>query len=255
MMSQPKEEIKKMENFMENPEFLAAQKIIKSLPSEQRNKLSDGYHTFGELYEHRIRLFITLCQFAQYHFPVWRSFRHSDKTRIDGWFVLGIEVMEGSQMTYHLPESKWSECDFAMTFDRAPGFDGHTSADVLERLKELFNKIDSRNLIAGSKNPDDCRHEQFFTQSAVGRLMNGDYYTAEDIPIGFTVDIKINCIECGMPFHFKGVEYGLSPNEPRLSVDGLELRAPIAPGELNFTSETVTYESVASQIQSTDSEN
>jgi hypothetical protein len=26
------------------------------------NRISDGYHTFGELYDHRIQLFIALCK-------------------------------------------------------------------------------------------------------------------------------------------------------------------------------------------------
>ena len=43
----------------------------------------------------------------------------------------------GSQMTYHIPESRWEETDFAATLDRAHEFDGHTPADVLERLKNI----------------------------------------------------------------------------------------------------------------------
>ena len=30
----------------------------------ERSKISDGYHTFGELYDHRITLYISLCGFA-----------------------------------------------------------------------------------------------------------------------------------------------------------------------------------------------
>ena len=44
---------------------------------------------------------------------------------------------KGEQMTYHLPMSKWDECNFANTLDKAPDFDGHTSQDVLERIKNL----------------------------------------------------------------------------------------------------------------------
>jgi hypothetical protein len=44
---------------------------------------------------------------------------------------------KGSQITYHLPTSKWDECDFAITLDKAPEWDGHTSNDVLERIREL----------------------------------------------------------------------------------------------------------------------
>lgn len=67
----------------------------------------------------------------------WRTKTHSDGISWDGWFVLGLGKGEGDQITYHLPISRWDECDFAETLERAPEFDGHTSDDVLTRLKNL----------------------------------------------------------------------------------------------------------------------
>jgi hypothetical protein len=111
------------------------------------NQISDGYHTFGELYEHRIELFIALCAklsksyyycpYCTGHREVWRAKRHSDSSEFEGWFVLGIGKDKGKQITYHLPIAKWDECDFAETLELAPEWDGHTSSDVLERLKGL----------------------------------------------------------------------------------------------------------------------
>lgn len=105
------------------------------------NLISDGYHTFGELYEHRIELWIALCkQFSgPWHNFVWRSQYHSDGELAfgGGWFVLGIHKEPGKQITYHLPMRYWDQCDFAEVLDKAPEFDGHTAADVLERLKLL----------------------------------------------------------------------------------------------------------------------
>lgn len=104
-------------------------------------EVSDGYHTFGELYEHRITLFIALCAEIDAHTPtghVWRSKLHSDGTGIDGWFIMGIGQEPGTQITYHLPRSKWADTDWLGTeLERAPAFDGHTSADVLERLRRI----------------------------------------------------------------------------------------------------------------------
>lgn len=100
-------------------------------------EISDGYHTFNELYEHRIELWITICGLVQYTDYVWRSKLHSDGSEFEGWFILGIQETPGQQMTYHLPLSKWDRCSFANTFDKAPDFDGHTSADVLKRLATL----------------------------------------------------------------------------------------------------------------------
>ena len=110
-----------------------------------KGKISDGYHTFDELYEHRIVLFIALCKALwidpQYQTGqkshVWRSLKHSDGSSFNGWFVMGIGKERGEQITYHLPMSKWEETEFAPTLDFAPNFDGHTPEDVLKRLSAL----------------------------------------------------------------------------------------------------------------------
>lgn len=103
------------------------------------NLISDGYHTFGELYEHRITLFIALCKALSNisNYPVWRSFSHHDGSAFKGWFIMGMEFEPGKQISYHLPHNKWDECEFAQTLEKAPEWDGHTSNDVLERLKSL----------------------------------------------------------------------------------------------------------------------
>lgn len=116
----------------------AINRIIKDVDT---NLISDGYHTFGELYEHRITLFIVLVRHYSTHpkqrGQIWRSAVHSDGSVWDGWFMLGIGKDKGFQITYHLPMSKWDECSFAETLEIAPEYDGHTSNDVLQRLKNL----------------------------------------------------------------------------------------------------------------------
>jgi len=123
-----------------NTEFIYAQKAVLGLDSVLKGNISDGYHTFNELYDHRITIFIALCKFAEIQGvrkKVWRSEKHSDGSSFDGWFLLGIGEKAGEQITYHLPKSRWNECDFAETLEIAPEFDGHTSADVLERLLNI----------------------------------------------------------------------------------------------------------------------
>ncbi len=95
--------------------------------------------TLNELYEHRVQLFIALCKIIRrgWNNRVWRSKLHSNGTNFEGWFVLGIDKTKDSQINYHLPMSKWEETNFAETLDNAPEWDGHTSNDVLERLKRL----------------------------------------------------------------------------------------------------------------------
>lgn len=101
------------------------------------NQISDGYHTFGELYEHRIALFIALCHVIPlYPMTVWKSFYHSDGTFYSGWFIAGIGIEKGSQISYHLPMKYWDKLQVP-AFDKAPEWDGHTSQDVIERLLDL----------------------------------------------------------------------------------------------------------------------
>lgn len=90
------------------------------LPEVDTNEVSDGYHTFGELYAHRIELFIALCRIMEQEAwrdraprPVWRSKLHSDGSSLEGWFVLGIYQRVGYQITYHLPIARWDDCAFA----------------------------------------------------------------------------------------------------------------------------------------------
>lgn len=101
-----------------------------------------------QLYAHRNRLFVTLCEIIQQgeqvfwyeetSQKVWKSIVHSDGSFPEGgYFIMGINQRKGDQITYHLPLSMWDECDFAFTLPQAPEWDGHTSDDVLERLKEL----------------------------------------------------------------------------------------------------------------------
>ena len=107
--------------------------------STETGSISDGYHTFDELYAHRVELFLTLCRLFSRRdaAPVWKSKLHSDGTSFKGWFILGLFTGRGHQITYHLPIDRWEDADFAETLDEAPEFDGHSSDDVIERLKTL----------------------------------------------------------------------------------------------------------------------
>jgi len=108
-----------------------------ALPTSVGVCVCDGYHTFDELYEHRISLFLKLCDKIYGEMDVWRSKLHNDGSNFDGWFLLGIDKRKGKQITYHLPIEKWVYANFAQTLDRAPEFDGHTSDDVLQRLHNI----------------------------------------------------------------------------------------------------------------------
>lgn len=118
--------------------------LIEITDGVKKNDISDGYHTFGELYGHRVTLWIAFCRLLaitpafQQNFPVWRSKLHSDGSSFEGWFILGLFAEAGKQITYHLPMSEWENTWFADTLEQAPEFDGHTAADVLQRLPNLI---------------------------------------------------------------------------------------------------------------------
>ena len=115
----------------------------------ETGKLSDGHHTFDELYEHRHMLFLTLCNWLTNStcsqgflndFVAWCSKLHSDGTMFEGQFIMGIFSEKGNQITYHLPIRLWEEAVRCTSevLEKAPEWDGHTSNDVLKRLKEML---------------------------------------------------------------------------------------------------------------------
>ena len=109
--------------------------------------VTDGYHSFNELYEHRYALWIALCRVVQCDpgYPcgtgesgdVYRSWKHGDGSSYEGYFILMLVLPTGKQLSYHIPAKYWDKCSFALTVDKAPDWDGHTSYDVIERLGEV----------------------------------------------------------------------------------------------------------------------
>ena len=97
-------------------------------------QISDGYHTFDELYAHRVRLFSALM--SAHEDKAWWSHRHHDGSKMDGWIIAGIKT-PGGMVTYHLPESEIPNLPAWLELDRGMAWDGHTADDVLERLKSL----------------------------------------------------------------------------------------------------------------------
>lgn len=107
-------------------------------------EVSDGYHTFDELYEHRIAIWQALLsahetiadEWGEKGHEIWKSKLHSDGSFFDGWFVSGLMKDKGEQTTYHLPMSEWDNTS-GRILEKAPEWDGHTPEDVIKRLKEL----------------------------------------------------------------------------------------------------------------------
>lgn len=63
-----------------------------------------------------------------------------------------------------------------------------------------------------------CPHPTFGTQVDITRT-----------ELAWMADIRITCIACDEPFRFPGLNVGVSLGYPTVSMDGIELRAPIEP--------------------------
>ena len=110
------------------------------------NNISDGYHTFWELYEHRVFLYIALCKSIMrnprkpWYVQCIRSKIHEDGLNVWeewGMFLLCVHT-NNWQVSYHIDNKYWQECSFAITEEKATlAFDWHTSKDVLKRLLEI----------------------------------------------------------------------------------------------------------------------
>jgi hypothetical protein len=96
-------------------------------------KLSDGYHSYKELYHHRAILFCALC--AAYPGKAWKSLLHESGKMYAGMFIVGIDTPEG-QYTYHCDIDPYWAMFRCKELARAPEYDGHEPGDI-ERLLSL----------------------------------------------------------------------------------------------------------------------
>lgn len=94
----------------------------------------DGYHTFRELYECRHALFAYLANVNRDQFKKCRQ--NSDGTSIAGWFLVQGEMPSG-QISFHVPHELWDLFKCKQSLEPLL-WDGHTTEDVINRLKSLW---------------------------------------------------------------------------------------------------------------------
>lgn len=104
---------------------------IRYIDAADVEKMSDGYHTFADLYEQRLILSAAL---AKNNPHAWKSKRHEDGNVPfgGGWFIMGFDTDEGCY-TYHYELKDWDlfQCK---ELDKGKPWDGHTSKDVRRLL-------------------------------------------------------------------------------------------------------------------------
>ena len=114
-------------------------KEYKNRTKNSADDISDGYHTFGDLYKHRTYL----LALAMIHLPyAWKARKHEDGTMFDGMFIVGFPTPNG-MVTYHCDNEYWN--DFKIPeIPHAPHFDGYSDADVLDREKAFLDSTNTR---------------------------------------------------------------------------------------------------------------
>lgn len=108
-----------------------------------RGEIKDEYHSFRELYDFRKMYNAALFNewAIQKKFGVHKSFKHFDGEDCfgGGWFIVVANLPSG-QISNHYKKEDWNLFQVPAFETALWNFDGHTPADVLERLKQLVTQ-------------------------------------------------------------------------------------------------------------------
>lgn len=114
-------------------DYLIANGVIVP-PETGIGDVSDGYHTFNELYHHRAVLFSVICN--TFKDKAWKSKKHDTGDMYDGMFIVGIETPQG-QATYHYDINPYWDMFKVKELPNAPKWDGHTPEEAIRRISIL----------------------------------------------------------------------------------------------------------------------
>jgi hypothetical protein len=107
------------------------------------DNISDDYHTFGELYDHRRALTAVLAAAAADTGESWRSKAHhpDDSPMFEGgYFIVGIELPTGT-ITYHYKLTHWDDFAAVPELEHAPKWDGAGPPETVARLLKLARMV------------------------------------------------------------------------------------------------------------------
>ena len=146
---------------------------VVEIPKTGFGDLSDGYHTFNDLYFQRCMLFEQIVH--DHKDRAWKTRFHEDGEPCfgGGWFLVAIDTPNGAY-GYHYEDKYWDLFD-CEELPRAKHWDGYTEKDV-DRLLSL---------------PD-------VTERKRGKWEHGScsecgYHWGEDAPIASTPNFCPNC--------------------------------------------------------------
>ena len=92
--------------------------------------VTDGSHTFDELYYHRMVLFSVICN--QNKEFAWKSWKHDDNTMFEDYFIVGITTPLGDY-SYHYHKDYWENFN-VKELNKAPEWDGHLPKDIIRLI-------------------------------------------------------------------------------------------------------------------------
>ena len=116
---------------IEEVDLQEAQLIIDNKLGVTRGMISDGSHTFNELYHHRMILFAVILK--NHLDKAWKSKKHKDGTMYENYFIVGIDTPYG-QYSYHYHMENWGYFAEVQELETAPEWDGHKPDDVIRLL-------------------------------------------------------------------------------------------------------------------------
>lgn len=124
------------EKMPEKVQEALANELRKAFKCDSLGWVSDGYHTFDELYHHRAVLFSVICN--EHPDLAWKSLHHEEggDPMYDGMFIVGINTPMG-QATYHYNIKPYWDMFHVKELDHAPKWDGHTPDEAIRRIASL----------------------------------------------------------------------------------------------------------------------
>lgn len=105
----------------------------------QWGEVSDGYHTFNELYDHRAALTAALAKTMS--LDAWRSKQHhpDDAAMLEGQFIVGLDLWSNGSffgtVCYHYNLERWDDFQHVTELPHAPKWDGANSHENLSRVR------------------------------------------------------------------------------------------------------------------------
>jgi len=103
--------------------------------------VSDGYHTFKELYDYRMiynALWFNELYKTHPEYDIHKSLRHSDGEKCfgGGWFIVMAELPTG-QISNHYEDMYWDMFNIPEK-EKSNTWDGHTPQQAYERMIEFI---------------------------------------------------------------------------------------------------------------------